>query len=155
MRILVISDSHCDRDSLRSAIEAQPRAHTILFLGDGVRDMESEAPTFPKHKVYAVRGNCDLACMEPAVRVLQVGDKRIMMTHGHTFAVDFGIGDAVDAARRNGCDVLAFGHTHTPMTDYQDGLYIINPGSIARWEGQTYGVIDIVPGGIMCNTISL
>lgn len=32
------------------------------------------------------------------------------------------------------------------MTDYRDGLYLMNPGAVA--EG-CYGMVDITPGGIM------
>ena len=32
------------------------------------------------------------------------------------------------------------------MTDYRDGLYLMNPGAAA--EGR-YGMVDITPGGIM------
>lgn len=155
MRLLVCSDSHLDRLSLLNAIADQPSATTILFLGDGVRDMEQTARAHPDRAVYCVRGNCDLAAIEPTVRILELGGKRIMMTHGHEYAVKFGDADAVRAARRNGCDLLVYGHTHRPVTRYDDGLYVMNPGSVARRNGGTYGVIDLTPGGIMCNIIRL
>ncbi len=50
-------------------------------------------------------------------------------------------------------DILLFGHTHVPYTAYDDGMYIMNPGSIG-YTG-TYGIVDITPSGIMTNIIKL
>ena len=50
------------------------------------------------------------------------------------------------AAREAHADICLFGHTHQQMTDYRDGLYLMNPGAVA--EG-CYGMVDITPGGIM------
>lgn len=55
-------------------------------------------------------------------------------------------------ARQEGADIVLYGHTHTGVTCYDDGLYIMNPGSIR--DGH-YGMIDIVPGGIMLNEAKL
>ena len=38
-----------------------------------------------------------------------------------------------------------FGHTHNQYTEYLDGLYIMNPGSVGM--NGDYGVIDITPKG--------
>ncbi|MBR6548439.1 MAG: YfcE family phosphodiesterase [Clostridia bacterium] len=155
MRLLVFSDSHRDKNSMLEAIQAQPSARTILFLGDGMGDLEYAQLQFPEKDFYAVSGNCDLASMEPLTRLLAFGGKRIMMTHGHEYHVKFGRREAEYTARRNGCDLLLFGHTHQPFTDYADGLYIMNPGSANRGNSHTYGVVDLVNGGIFCNIVKL
>ena len=38
MRILVLSDSHSDVSSLKYAVDNEPSAEAVLFLGDGLRD---------------------------------------------------------------------------------------------------------------------
>jgi len=78
-----------------------------------------------------------------------------MMTHGHEYRVKFGIREAEYTARRNGCDLLLFGHTHQPFTDYRDGLYLMNPGSVSHAHGHSYGIVDIDRGGIFCNIVYL
>lgn len=51
--------------------------------------------------------------------------------------------------RERQADLLLFGHTHQPLTDYEDGLYLMNPGSLGY--GGTYGYVDITPAGIVTN----
>ena len=59
------------------------------------------------------------------------------------------------AAREEKANILLFGHTHQAMTDYDDGLYIMNPGSCSGYYA-TYGVIDITPkGDIVTNIVRL
>ncbi|MBR4869136.1 MAG: YfcE family phosphodiesterase [Clostridia bacterium] len=155
MRLLILSDCHGDKRSVAAAIEQQPTADTILFLGDGIRDIEYLEETYPTKSFYKVSGNCDLASLEPLTRLLEFGGKRVMMTHGHEYHVKFGGREAEYTARRNQCDLLLFGHTHQPFTAYDDGLYMMNPGSVKRGNSHTYGVVDLVNGGILCNIVEL
>ena len=56
MTILVLSDSHGRSDNVSRAIEAAGRVDAILFLGDGLRDVEYLSTDAP---IYSVRGNGD------------------------------------------------------------------------------------------------
>ena len=58
----------------------------------------------------------------------------------------------VCAARERQADILLFGHTHQPLIDYDDGLHILNPGSL-HGSGGTYGTVDITPAGVVLNTV--
>ena len=148
-RILVLSDSHSDTASLRYAIKNEPQAQAILFLGDGLRDFEeTEIPS----GVYAsaVRGNCDSAFMPyPLFREEILAGKRIYMSHGHTEHVKYGTSEFNETARLHNADIALHGHTHIPYTDYIDGMYIMNPGSVRE---NSCGIIDITESGIMCYT---
>ena len=62
--------------------------------------------------------------------------------------------DFLSAARGNGAQIALYGHTHEPMTDYQDGLYVMNPGALGGARG-SYGIIDLTPAGIVTNIIFL
>ncbi len=155
MRLLVFSDSHGDKNSMLEAIQAQPSARTIIFLGDGMGDLEYAQLRFPEKSFYAVSGNCDLASMEPLTRLLEFEGQRIMMTHGHEYHVKFGIREATHTAHRNQCQLLLYGHTHQPAVTYDDGLYIMNPGSLKRYNSYTYGVVDLTEKGIFCNIVKL
>ena len=44
MRILVLSDSHGDFFSMKKAIESQPTAEVVVFLGDGHIDFVRAEP---------------------------------------------------------------------------------------------------------------
>ena len=132
MRILVTSDTHGDSSSLRRAILAQPEAEIVIHLGDGGDDVDYVRPSFPAKTFLQVRGNCDWGSALPPT-----GDYEIL-----------------SAARDRKARVVLFGHTHQPRQDYEDGLYIMNPGRLSGWE-PTYGTIDLTPQGIVLNIVKL
>ena len=65
-----------------------------------------------------------------------------------------GLYNAVCAAREQKAQVLLFGHTHRALTDYEEGLHIMNPGSLSGWQA-SYGTLDITSQGIVTNLIKL
>ncbi|MBQ9082132.1 MAG: YfcE family phosphodiesterase [Clostridia bacterium] len=158
MRVLVVSDSHRRRHMLAKAIKSQPSAEMILFLGDGVEEAEElSRELLPHQTMVMVRGNNDWCCSEPLERQLQIGDHKILMMHGHSRMVKYGIGGALEAARACGADILLFGHTHLPVCEYVDGIYVVNPGALSMpMNGfPTYAFIDIVPQGILPSIVKL
>jgi predicted phosphodiesterase len=66
------------------------------------------------------------------------------------FGVKTGLGALKREALRRGVQVVLYGHTHIPDVRCEDGLYLLNPGSIAR-KG-TYGVVDIDAGRVTVGT---
>ena len=148
MRLLVMSDSHGRDWRVRAALEAHPEVGAWIHLGDGLREATRLAEEFPI-PLYAVRGNCDFwqPGIPPESREEQFGGKRVFFTHGHLYGVKYGLYRVTAAAREREADILLFGHTHQPMTDYQEGLHILNPGSIG--DDGSYALIDILPAGIM------
>ena len=152
MRILVVSDTHRNKRALERAVLSQPKAELILFLGDGVGEAEEVSRDLrPNQTMLMVKGNNDWCCREPLEREVWAGDTKILMMHGHSRQVTYGMGSAIQAAKNCGAKILLFGHTHIPVCDYVDGLYIMNPGSLGiPLNGfPTYGVIDILPQGIL------
>ena len=153
MRILVLSDSHGMPSRILDAVEAHPEAEALIFLGDGERDLDTvESYYHILPNVIKVAGNCDFSSSLPLLRVVTLGGKKIYCTHGHAEHVKYGTDELLLRARQEGADIVLYGHTHTGVTCYDDGLYIMNPGSIR--DGH-YGMIDIVPGGIMLNEAKL
>ena len=153
MVILIFSDSHGRADSLREVADRNKGADEILFLGDGLRDIEAAW----LDEAICVRGNCDMFGAEdyPAERILRFGEYTVMMTHGHLLSVKSGIEKAARAAAERGADMLVFGHTHKrcdlylPAGSVVDGftlerpLRLFNPGSIK--EG-SFGVLTLRGG---------
>ena len=88
MRILVVSDSHGDETNLKKAIAAQPGADYIVHCGDGAREVE-DLKEFYGDKLIAVRGNCDWYSELPTVLTVELGGKKIFITHGHLFNAKF------------------------------------------------------------------
>jgi predicted phosphodiesterase len=61
----------------------------------------------------------------------------------------------VCAAREQNADVVVFGHTHNALTEYDEGLYIMNPGHCSGYDA-TYGYIDITEKGeILTNIVPI
>jgi len=150
MRILVCSDSHGRRDRLILALEQQPKAEILVFLGDGANDAAFFARE-PGRQAYLVRGNCDAAsCELPLWWEFAVLGKRILCTHGHAVQAKFGLDGLLRAGRERGANLVLFGHTHEPLVHYEDGLTLFNPGSI--YDGQ-YGFVDITNAGIVCRNL--
>lgn len=155
MRILVVSDTHGDLHSLLRAVKAQPTAEVIIHCGDGEEQYQYLKDTIRDKMVVGVRGNCDWASMLPPTETLRINGKTIFITHGHLYKAKLTMYNLVCAAREEKADILLFGHTHNAMTDYDDNLYMMNPGHCSGY-GASYGYIDITDkGDIVTNIVRL
>ena len=154
MRILVVSDSHGDTATLRRVLLAQTSAEVVFFLGDGERDIEAVRPDFPQKQFVCVSGNCDFAPLYPTQECRLLCGKKIIACHGHTFGVKGGWERYLAYARKIGADLALFGHTHQALARYEDGIYLMNPGSL-RGYGGTYGLIDVSKAGIVMNIVEI
>ena len=153
MRILVMSDSHGNKDAVLRAV-ARESPDMILHLGDHDRDCSAIEIEYPEIPVRSVRGNCDRSSYGLDTDEFTVGEKRFFITHGNLYRVKTGYSHIIDSARRKGADVLLFGHTHDTYYSVLDGLAIINPGSIGMDE-KTYAVLDLKDGAIECEFMNL
>ncbi len=146
MRILVFSDSHGSSKPIRDAIMMHPEADMIIHLGDGERDMQNLGSLANGKRIIQVCGNCDFGSLLPANEIVDVCSVRIFCTHGHNEQVKYLLSNFEKKARDLGAHIALYGHTHQSVTRYEDGLYIMNPGSARMYE---YGIIDIEHNGIM------
>lgn len=135
-RLVIIGDTHLPRFGHAlpmPLVEALEEADRILHVGDHTRAfvldlLEAFAPT------DAVAGNNDpseLLRRLGTSRVVAVEGIRIGMTHGH-----LGPGRTTPdrafrafAASDVRPDAIAFGHSHQPMIERRDGIWLLNPGS--------------------------
>lgn len=158
MRIIVVSDTHRSFHALYEIVEKHHKeASLFIHLGDGEGEAEEITMAFPDIRLETVRGNCDFASLAPAERIIEAGGKKIFLCHGHTVGVKGGTYHLESSARSSGCSVALYGHTHVADNRYVDGLYVLNPGSPScpREGRPSYGIIDIVPAGIMTNIVRL
>lgn len=157
MRIVVLSDTHRNISDLVKAVEQQGKADVFIHLGDLESDVEYVKNMFPDKRFLNVPGNCDFGSQDAVDGEIVLSGKRIFYTHGHAYHVKFGTYDIICEARRRKADILLFGHTHVPVNAYEDGLYIMNPGSIGHpvEGGPTYGIIDITHAGIAMNVVEV
>lgn len=153
MQFLIFSDSHGNHFPMVNVIRSHPGVNTVLFLGDGLADIERLGALFPRHTFRCVRGNMDFfaMCEVEDESVFSLFSCRVLMMHGHGCGVKGGTAAAEKRAIDVGARVLLYGHTHLPECRYlsEAGLYVFNPGSIGRPRGgkPTYGLMDILPDG--------
>lgn len=152
MRIIVISDSHRRTGVIDKILSAQPEARHVFFLGDNAADMEDFEILYPDKSFHIVCGNCDYFSTFPAVSVEVIDKVKILYTHGHTLGVKYGTGRLLETAKQNNCQIALYGHTHISQILYDNGIYIVNPGSCSQprdFKKPSYAVIDITDKGIM------
>ena len=147
MRILVFSDSHGSTNNMRKVVELHENAEIVVHLGDGERDFDGLSDLLEGKRTVCVCGNCDFYSMLNDNEIFLAGGVKIFCTHGHNEHVKYGTNALINKALGLGARIALYGHTHEPVTDYVDELYLLNPGSIRQGD---YGVIDITPAGIVC-----
>ena len=154
MRILVLSDSHGNLENMVQAVEREsPRM--ILHLGDCWREAERLHDRYPDLPFHQVPGNCDFRPGEPTEQLLFVGDKRVLMCHGHTYRVKQSLLLAGYAAEEQNLDLFLFGHTHQPLVDMRGKTLFLNPGSIGDYFRPFYGIVTLENGRLNARTVSL
>ena len=157
MRIGVVSDTHGRRGALQSALAAMGKIDALIHLGDHCTDADEDAleRNLP---LYTVKGNCDFLTGEPLERVIELGGKKLLLTHGHTFWVKTGMEDLCEHAESLGVDIALFGHTHQPELQASGRLILLNPGSAAKPRDGSHAscaVLNIENGDIIPQLIKL
>lgn len=152
MEFLIFSDAHGRNTGMLRALARQPKAPDgVIFLGDGLRQMEPEL--FGGIPLFCVRGNCDwvapLWADCPEEQLLSFAGHTLLLTHGAAYGVKSGTGLLETAAAERGADIALFGHTHEPYLQVLPAgsrvgarvlarpLYLFNPGSVGY--GGTFG----------------
>ncbi len=154
MRILVVSDTHGDFYSFKKAVQEQRNADVIIHCGDSKDELDEIKMLYPNKCIVAVKGNCDFASMLPLTQERVFENKKLFITHGHVYNAKLTLYNLCCAARESKADIVIFGHTHNAIAEYDDGLYILNPGSLHGYDA-TYAYIDITEKGIMTNIVKL
>lgn len=154
MRILVLSDSHRDYISASLAVKSQASAKVIIHCGDGDEDVQRLKEDFKDRKILAVRGNCDFYSKLNKEEIINLNGRKIFITHGDKYEVEYGLDNIINKAKKIKADIVLFGHTHVPLCEYKEGIYIMNPGSIKTRRG-TYGILDIEDTAVVMNIVDI
>lgn len=134
MRIGVFSDSHGDQWALTELLDRMGYLDAVCFLGDIASDaafLETQLAARPNRPpLYAVRGNNDWMSTLPDDLLIELGGKRIYMTHGHLCVNPMSL---ALRAKERGAQIALFGHTHIPQQEYAYGVMVLNPGSAGNY----------------------
>ena len=64
----------------------------------------------------------------------------------------------LEEAEANNCNIVLFGHTHERLCSYDNGVYVINPGSCSCPRdglAPSFAFIDVIGKDLFVNTVSL
>ena len=150
-KLLILSDSHGSTQAVRRILAAEKEIDAVIFLGDGLHDLELALTEAPKMRVYSVAGNCDFGALEPLDGLAAFDSVVIFYTHGHMYGVKYDLDTLAEAAAARGAEVALFGHTHIPLEEQHGTVLLFNPGSCGRcYTGpDTYGVLTLANGRVL------
>ena len=150
-KLLILSDSHGSTQAVRRILAAEKDADAVIFLGDGLHDLEKALTETPKTRVYSVAGNCDFGALEPLDGLAVFDSVVLFYTHGHMYGVKYDLDTLAEAAAARGAEVALFGHTHIPLEEQRGTVLLFNPGSCGRcYTGpDTYGVLTLAGGRVL------
>jgi len=151
-KLLILSDSHNSRAAVERILRSEANNFdALIYLGDGLRDLELALASFPHVRAYAVAGNCDYGALEPMDGLAAFDQVVIYYTHGHMYGVKYDLDTLAEAAAARGADIALFGHTHIPFAEKHGKVFLFNPGSCGRcYVGpDTYGLLTLDAGDLV------
>ena len=150
----VISDSHGARSNLARLVGDFTVSDKIVFLGDGLNDL-NELFEF-EDKIVMVAGNCDFMPFVSKRETFIVEGVKFLAVHGDEFGVKNGTARLKEYAKKTGVNVVLYGHTHVPNIIEEDGITLINPGTLSRYGlKETFAFISVDNGKINAKIIPI
>lgn len=141
--IVVISDTHGHRAGIEKLKTLFAENDYIIHLGDGASDMRDIVNAYPE-KTFVCQGNCDFFSALPEGE-LEVEGVKIFFCHGHKYRVKADLSALAEEAARRGCKAALYGHTHRALISEENGVLLVNPGSLRypAGEGGSYCYLTV------------
>ncbi|MFS0574954.1 metallophosphoesterase [Sporosarcina sp. 179-K 3D1 HS] len=139
MKIIAMSDSHGDRETVKTVSNLSGNA----FFHCGDSELSFDDPLL--EKFHTVRGNCDSDHRFPSNVLVEIGDKKVLAVHGHEHDVKRSMMMLYYTAKEQGANIVLFGHSHLYGAEVEDGILFLNPGSTRLPRGgneATFAVIE-------------
>jgi len=160
MKILLVSDTHGHTKELAELLEQykdDADIKMVVHMGDLAEDLLGFKAQYPGLTLEAVSGNTDYYANAPSELLLTVTDTfRIFVTHGHTKNVKMGLDRLAYYAKEKGAAACFFGHTHMPIVTAQQGIFVMNPGSLVEPRDGSkagYGIVTISETGAISGEV--
>ncbi len=170
-KFMVASDIHGSFTGVGTLLErfSDEKADRLILLGDlyyhGPRnplpaeyDAQKTADLLNsvKENLIVVRGNCDAdvdLCISDFTfsdhYIIPAFGKNLFFTHGHIYSPY-----RLPPLLKKG-DIFFSGHTHIPMLRNEDGIFLVNPGSIGLPKGGSQkSYISVCDDGITLKALS-
>lgn len=143
MKLFIISDTHGKLDKVYEIYERLTAIDLIVHLGDLTQDAKEIEKTLGVD-VLSVKGNMDGSYNSTDHHILETECGKLFLAHGHMENVKSNYQNMYYRAMEAGCVAALFGHTHIPVFDQVNGIYLINPGSLSLPADGTQGSYAIV-----------
>ena len=140
MKILVLSDTHQNYNTMLKILKQENDCELIIHAGDVLSDIKQLMKDFPNYSYEYVLGNNDFTLTVPTERIFEVESTKFLLTHGHKFGVKRDLSRLYYKALEENVQVCIYGHSHTRHYELYDGIHILNPGYGGFGE---YAVIEI------------
>ena len=127
-KIVVLSDTHRNIKAIMKIADIMIESDYVIHLGDHYCDMDDFEPLL-KGKLSRVHGNCDCGAQKEII--LEIEGVKVFATHGDLYGVKGGTERLKRRAKELGCALALYGHTHRAIIAEEEGITIINPGSMA------------------------
>jgi len=147
LEIIIVSDNHLDKSGLEKVLEYHTDVDGFLHCGDSNLEADSDL----MKPFITVKGNTDhLQDYKNEEKIKLATGELIWMTHGHNYLVGNGTDRLLTRAKKMNQlpAIILYGHTHRVDVRMQEGILIINPGSIAiPRDGiyRTYAKLQVTP----------
>ncbi|MDK9717260.1 MAG: metallophosphoesterase [Trichlorobacter sp.] len=149
MRILLVSDTHGNQTALLQAHETAGSCDAVIHLGDGEQDTLLLKAIDDQIQLIQVAGNCDLGSTLPRELLCEFGEVRLLLCHGDRYGVKSGLSRLIERGHAATVDAVLYGHTHLAQSVEQEGLLLVNPGTLAVPDPyRSYAILEITESGI-------
>lgn len=145
MKLLVMSDNHGQWALVNKLVEThQGQVDGIIHCGDS--EFDANDPIWEAFDIV-VKGNMDFDSQYPTEATLNTTKGDVWVTHGHLYHIkQNNLDDLRDAGIRQGAKIILHGHTHIAYSHFEDGILMVNPGSLSRSRGpiseRTFAIIE-------------
>lgn len=168
MRVGVVGDTHIPEQSLvlpARVAQVLQGVDVILHVGDicELNVLEELQETYTL--TFAVWGEADTREVRRYLdekRVVQLGDRRVGMIHGHQYSRSTdkgwrGLRNLFTQSPKHGSlldflveqfagedvDVIVYGHTHDPKVCKHKGVLLFNPGAAMPGQRPSVGILEV------------
>ena len=150
MKVLIVSDTHGRNGGYLDLLENSEKMDMVIHCGD-VEGSEYLISESSGCKTVIVQGNNDYFSDLPKEMIVKLGKYKALVTHGHAYYVNMGHEHLVREAKKRKVDMVIYGHTHRPVITEENGIKVLNPGSLTyprQMERKyTYIIMEIDENG--------
>lgn len=151
IKITVISDTHGNLQAIDKMAQIILESDYVFHLGDHFDDMKNYTHVLG-NKLYRVHGNCDWGTQKDIV--VKLGEQRIFATHGDLYSAKRGVDKLIEKAKKENCSIVFYGHTHSAEIKSQDGILLINPGTLQKYSANKSFAYVIIANDKVIPTIN-